>query len=714
MSNAEDVMNMTYLKSLINPEIAIGAPGLNQQTDVAQDITVLGTFTARALPQGALQNGIDATTGLITWNPLRGVGCINRLGMIPSGMTCRTATSLTLPSTYVGALGNGITHITYPRTMWVSYEQEQQPTISPQLATDFTFSKFQKGMLALHSATRSGSTIDLSGQLHAGSWADSRDGWQKATGSVTPTQLAELSVNKKDSCIGVDPIEGVVVVGGSDSATEYSYTNMQEYITHMKGITPNVRPTLGNGSPSGVSYELSLAGEVFGPANKNTKTFNPARFANAAVDAVWVTPWDTVPALDNTTAGVNSTAFEGLRPQAVVGSQWRVYQMPNIGQYSTVSFNCNIQWGIEDASDTIYKSAPGALGDLNNLGGLRLDVCVEDVFAVILNDSLNNNTPYDVVEHRSIAHKYGPFYPRGTSPNTDAVVQGAQTFNHTPVARSDIGQTYIGSLISVHVTGMLDSTQKLILTNLSYLVINPVVNSAVGDGDFGPVRIMMYEKVSDGQQLTVKGRMTYNCVASGSVAPYVKPSAMSLISSEDINWLSVASQLFNGPTQRWRRVYTGSAYSYMVNNYLPGLTLDMLRGPNAAEHVDPVTVQKIEAAGFFDFITKNLANLGRSFVKGAVGTAVNAGLGALPGGGFVAKYAGPAINNAIGSMIGAGEFEQGGVNPQMYGGGMFGQGWNQQGALVPSSGGMYSAGMESAGMYPESSAHFRHKRHRGY
>lgn len=698
------IKDLTFLKSLVSPiDYDSAVPNFDQQTGVRAEVTVLGTFTAKATPAVPpaginANNMIDTTTGLFTWHPQYDVGRVVRWSRFDKGSHWTPNGGGTLN-------GNGINRIDFEQATWLLHSQESQPTVSPNLAKEFTLVRATQGVLSLMSATRSGATVDLAGQLHIGSWADSRDGWQTSEGSVTPTQLAELSVNKKDAAIGIDPDEGVFAVLGSDIASAYTFADRSLY-KNVNGISPNV---LTYPHPT-IPIEVSLDGNLFGVANRNQGVgFVGAGRVGVAMQTVWLSPWDTTVQLD--TASITSPAY-GLN-----GGPYQFNQkLPNIGCFGSVSFAFGIRCEIDPLSDVLYDAA--SVNGATNWGGLHFQLLVDDVYASVVPTSTGG---YHFVDMSAMDYQYGPIYASNVS--AGALGNGAKVFNHTPIARSTTGQFYIGTHVTVQVVGDIQSAKQLVLNSNSFLAIIPTVNIEIGDGSLGPLRLMQYERVSDGQQFTVKGKLFYECITGGNLAPYVRPSAQMASQSESLDWLPITSLLFNGPSRYWKRCYAGDAYRNLVDVYLPRLTIMDFKGPNASEHAagDSRVPAAMEASGFFDSIGKaftNLAERAPSIISGATNVAGHM-LG-LPSGvsSTIGRMAGQGTQGLVNALSSAGEYYSGGTNPQQYQGGLFGARTPlMQLTAGPSARGEYPEARgeypSARGEYPESAGYYSHrKRHR--
>ena len=265
----------------------------------------------------------------------------------------------------------------------------------------------------------------------------------------------------------------------------------------------------------------------------------------------------------------------------------------------------------------------------------------------------------------------------GVFGNTNCFHPAPNHWRHSVLLRAQPGCTYLGTYFTLRVENKI-GVNSVLDHSLIAAAINAEYENFGGEGELGPVRIIRWTDVSVGQVITIKGKMRYGCISSGDLAPYVRSSASADPTVSDVNWLPIASMLFNSDAPDFKRCYGGEEYLHLVDHILPNLTIASLRGDDRIPR--PVTTA-MESAGFFDTIGKGLLGAGMGALQGAIGGITQGPAGMMKG----AMMGG--LGGGISGLTSAGTYPVYPASAGMY---------------QPSSAGMYqpsSAGMYSAGTF---------------
>ena len=636
----ERLINLRFLKSLVAPnDFCSVIPSLDVQTEVQAEVIVLGNITSAApvfqagvAPDdpNAVQFQSGSQTGILTWHVLRGVASIDLSFLVTKGATSNPVntqyTSQGTPYNY---------YLVFTEELFLS--SAYQPKVAPDIATKFSLAKFHNGYINVVSSTRSGGTIDLAGLIHAGSWSDTRDGWQDSVnGAITPTALAQNSVTKKDGIVGEDIANGIFVIGASDVGTEFKPVN-QNYISNPGNVLQVNLPTFekpGNATAVIGAYDSTIL--LPGLTNIDTPG------CGYCVGTTWISPWGVEPyhvsAAGLPYAGVGE--LNGLPPG--VRAPYKPVQIPNTACYTRVAYDIKVL--------AVWTQGQGQLQQ----------VVVLDVI-----DHFGHIQDNYKIQVTTVLTRY-----EGAFSNAAQYTPAPNHYRHSPNLKSQPGCTYLGTYFTLR----MENRQNGPTTAENAMIaaaINAEYENFGGDGELGPVRIIRWTDVSVGQVITIKGKMRYGCISSGDLAPYVRSSATSDPTVSDVNWLPVASMLFNSDAPDFKRCYGGEEYLHLVDNILPNLTIASLRGD---DRIPKQVSSAMESAGFFDTIGKGLLGAGMGALQGAIGGITQGPAGMMKG-----------------AMLGG------------LGGGI--SGLTSAGMYQPASAGMYSAGMyqpASAGMYPGS------------
>lgn len=614
----ERLLSLRFLKSLVAPKNYVSIPPrLDAQADVLTDVTVLGNFTVTATNPVLFQ--VPTNTGIFTWHVLRGSSSIARHAQVPNS---------------IGGGGHLIAGITIQGSLLVidldstfdqliMYDTAGQPTITPRLEDNFTFVRFINGYGLVESSTTSLTSAALSGLLHAGSWSDTRDGWRTSTGPVTATGLAQFSVTKQDGFTSVPAQTGIVGVGGSDLAQKHSLANPSDQAHFLKGAASSL--------PGGTFF---VAGNTAPALTVGIAAGWPGH--TQPITATWLSPW-----------GITC-------PQAGFN-----FDVGSVGVYTQVGYSGMIETHTSQSVDGgLYQQFIGELQ-------------FTDIYAFI-NSSTNLVQTQMFHSHES--------WPMITNIEHTVGYIDQHRFNHSPPAgQARPGLSYIGTLIEFNV-GYTGTSNDVAVPPISVaagtnchvdtFLIVPVAENLYGEGELGPCRLWQYEQLAVDQIVTYRGMMRYGCITGANLAPYVQTSASLDPSMGDIQWLPIASMLFNSTAHWFKRMYDGEEYNELINRILPGLTAHTLRDSDVIPHEIRVA---LEASGIFDTIA-----------QGAVG-ALGGALGGMSGGpeGMLQG----ALTGGLQRLMAPGQF---GVGPE--GAGQFAAGQFGESAMTPShySGAMFA------------------------
>lgn len=661
---SDDRSNLSVLKTMLDPihyPDAIFA-SLDSQSDCRQSIKIEQTITTvapnilNATANNLTVGAIGTIKGAYLWSVLRGAGCLDRIGILPRNHTVWFDGSQQPPN------GSGQIPVTIDSLYFYSkYETpltfniNEQPKIDPDLATDFTFVRAAAGYFSLISNTISTTNVNLGGKILTSSVADIRDVLQdKADGTcLSASKLQTMSITKKDA--RDIPISlGAVCVGGSDVGLQYTFADENLRVDTMSNgilalgnwdLATQNNPSLlvafqlnGNRTEK-MSNWLALMSDNGNPAPSTT----PAGLYWTMSDN-WLSPWgwsfgqfDYYP-LPTNSPGSQTFPFNRSN-----------FDLPTAGPYTRISykFNAAVQYALH--ADSNFANQSTANWDehatfcvkchdfyfaLDSTGTPRIAKTVAVEYAFPAAQSL-----YDVTTGGFMNTVWvNPSDPTKTYGETWANdgMLGKNRFTgcHVPLEKPEPGLWYAGTFMSL---GLRVNGQTVIFTTTnpvdtatmgpptptnitvaggSIFAITPVYDGFANPGECGPFRIMRYQDTSPGQVLDLDGKFFYQCIAGGKLAQFIQPSAMSVRATQaDLDILSIASLLFNGPSSLFLRCYSFADLQW-IHDKLQALHVGSVRGSsNWLDEIPDEAYKAMEAGGFFDTL--------KSFGEGIVNTARN-------------------------------------------------------------------------------------------
>lgn len=521
--------------------------------------------------------------------------------------------------------------LTMADDLWVMSESTSDVQVSPDLSLNFTFCRLFGGYVSVSSATTSTTATTLTGLGHAGAWVDTRDGWQSLTqpqNSVTPTLLATFSVCKKDGITEENLEDGIMAVAGGDIPIHHTVVNpwkTEPFDNAVFSIPNDTHDVLQPSFPSGGGAYTVLVTQ-------------------------WVSPWN-IDRTFTTEPGLSSFFHKLLGAIDVYGY-----------------FDLDIRPYILAHTFTLVPPTPVPMI-------FFLEIEVVDHFGSMSDAGFVGTSP-------SVKYVI-PIQFNGPEPNT-TVNLGAVRHRVHPPRMSYLGTALRYTLINA--SGPLPGT--LVPTDHMQFVFPLTVypQGVYEPGAVGPVRLLQWTDVAEGQNVQVRGLIRYGCVTGGNLAPYVQASTFTDPGVGDISWLPLLQAIYNSDNPEFKRCYTMKEHEVLRNVILPGLTLMSLKD---STRFPPVVKQIAQAAGFFDDLVGGLIQSAKYALPalGAVG-------GTIAGG--------PAVG-MLGGMLGAGAMSEiSGKAAGQYPGqsaGMFGE---QRG----SSAGMYGEQGNASGMYGQSGGFF--------
>lgn len=518
--------------------------------------------------------------------------------------------------------------------LWVVAEPSSDVQVSPDLSLNFTFCRLFGGYISISSATTSTTATTLTGLAHAGAWVDTRDGWQSAAqigNAVTPTLLSTFSVCKKDGITEENLEDGVMAVAGGDIPIHHTVVDTRKEDVHDGGIflVDDQQDMLQPSFPSGGG-------------------------AWAVIASQWVSPWN----IDFT---VTSNPGLSVFPHKSLGA------IDTYGYYEFV-----INPSVADFTFTLVPPTPVPFI-------FFLEIEVDDKYCAV------SDTAY--IDHSTSTKYVIPVQFNG--PSFPLVPVSLGKIYHRALASRAGYYSYLGSVLRytlINASGPLPLTLVPTDHMLFRFRVEVVTQGVFQPGAVGPVRLLQWTDVADGQNIQVRGLMRYGCVTGGNLAPYVQASTFNDPGVGDLSWLPLLQAIYNSDNPEFKRCYTMKEHEVLRNVILPGLTLMSLKD---STRFPPVVKQIAQAAGFFDDLVGGLIQT----AKYAIPTLSAVG-GSIMGG---------PVGGLVGGLIGTGATSQiTGKAAGQYPGqsaGMFGE---QQG----SSAGMYGEQGNASGMYGQSGGFF--------
>lgn len=556
------------IKGSLNPRNNITAPPmLSAMASSSEKIDITGNFMVDDSLLHPMGEKILTSTGFILDFVARSVCSVARYGIV-SARTISAFPSPAIPSiseTTAGCLTDlANVPLIWTRATPLPYFDDgvNQLQWGPDLSQQFSLTRKYSGVLTVTSDTVSIGQTALNGILSGASLADTRDVAQSdglANVTFDPATIVQCSVNAKDGIRDIPVGDGITSILGPDINVGYSQPSMVNVVRAPKGGVVRLK----------CNY-----------TDRGTVTV-PAEVARMTLYVGWVSPWGVEPQWDAATMADfwrdDGTGRLGPTVNRLVDK----LVIPAINIYGTVRYRVEIE------NYALRQSPPP--GGERVVGGPTLHVTATDFFACALPDGrIKYNT-------RSCTKtQYIPAY------NTTV------TFINRPSLAFDMDQSewgsdditkygmYIGTFFRVHIVfDYISAGTTIVPLKISDMYITALPTSLYQEGELGPVRVLRWDGLTNGQVVTVSGRRNVQCVAQGSIAPFVQDAAMFSDTGSNLNVYPLLYEMYNGPTM-FRRVWNHQDYLSMLE------LLNNLTSPEEMAMQHAKLVSTAQAAGVFD------------------------------------------------------------------------------------------------------------------
>lgn len=693
---------------------------------------------------------VGTDTGVVTWHVLRGANCVQRWGIAKANSCTENywdSYSLSLMNTFSASAadtstGDRLVTFQFGQDTLVSWAASEQPQASLELENNFAYVRINSGFLSMESTTTPVNTNILNGSWDCASIDDTRAIWQTSKGTLSRAQLSDTSVTKKDSATGIRSDVGVIAVVGSDLSMQYITPNPDRLTYSSHGVVGPSAESINFYADSSSNIATEYGQGQFNQATAISAWYPTNPFpANLITSQIWGSPQDVK------MTNYVSNCF-GVPPHTIPSSA-----MPNIACYT------GLVWTYTCFVAAMWTNVEGGVTHLppkSNGYGVQAKAVLQ------VHDIYNTLNSDGVVVWKSVNHQYPVTYHNsqgqnaGTVPTTGAyqvpIYDTPTVITHVPVALQNQGQTYMGTyaklILIVDGTTTINTVyppptpnpdnfpgysmatfQGNTLTISSYLIAVPRETGTDRQGEVGPARVIKWQDMAPGQQLTLNGVQRFACVAKSDISPYIISSGILDPTCADIAMIPIAAMLFNSSSTLFKRVY--DLYEYRgYRDYAIGLRLTDVKTMSPSM-MPTYVVEAIEAAGFFDRIGKSLYNFGKKAYDTVLPVATEIGNRALHMGkqaaGMLAREGVSQLSKtllnqipemgemaAMGAMVGAnGEYPPtySRLNSTQY---------SQSAVPMPRNPYYGSSFVPQAGAqfpnennYPIAGGHYR-KRHRGY
>jgi len=548
--------SLGFLVTTVDPSVSVMPPVVNPRTTFPKKFTVNGTFHVNDAALDPTGDKITTQKGIIAWFPGRGIDhSMTRLGVVPSGHDVKSKISSNGWSGFVGNFGEDAT-LRCNEELPLPYETSENIRVNPDPAADFSQVRLISGALRIESTTRPIGSVALNGWLSAGVSYDDRDISRKNGIAYPVSALMQQSLLDKDARQEVSVNDGIVLTVGPDIPLGFKAPNADLSILRNGGYQ-----TL---SPSG-TYDLAMPSWAIGdtyahsshwisPYNTTMVTsFSPAYQYN--FDAVNMHVHPAIEfrmgcrQLQTATAGVTATF---------------VFTARFIHVYGYIDHLGSVQW-IQVGTDYEKTLATANSG----LGSTQGDL--------IISDEAGSALPYTFGDLITDAQKR-------------AIYVGTRVEIKVQLAACTIAGT----------PGALPADAHMVF---NAPIISFIAYNIYNEGELGPVRIVRWDEVGDGQTMNIKGVLLAQCVPEGKIAPYVSVDALLSNTANQVNVMGLVQALYNSPWKAFRRIYTGIEYDTAVQELRNLRVADFmarLRGDAA------VVRTSAEASGLFGEILYNV------------------------------------------------------------------------------------------------------------
>lgn len=636
-------------------------PSMNTFTTTSvQQVQVYGQWLIGADTPG---QPILQSNGAIVWQPNRAYDAVTRCGLWPP--------NISIPHTAGRVYTSGANTLLVP---YLNQSGNDVLSINPRLEQQFTYGRMLFGMMLLKSDTTATTATTFSGNFGTAVIPDSRDLLTPGVtgqGALSATALSSQSFPKKDGLMGIRAEQGIVACFGSEILA-----NMQPLVTSGQ-ISAQVRagPDSIARLKAGKSDRIPVARLGQQPCLSNQSTA-PETSLNPYMDFPicdhWWSAWNTstnyAPYNTYSQAQNNSFKLPDTDLFGVTDYELELYLDNNVWQgwdswFHTTSENTLTGLFLDPPVESVHlriefidiwcQMAPSggtAVFKSTNNGMYFIELgrssrgYVGDNYATIVG-------AFPTTVKRTLLHMQPEFQVNALNPN--ASVSTRLNVKHSPVQPDDDSvYVHLGTHIRFSlaltkeppaypvavpaVVGYPLSSTYTVNLPASFMTysLNAKARDLYQDGRL-PLRIIRYDSMGAGQNLTLDGTFVVEVVTGTSLAPYIQNSVQqNSASAAGLDVLYLANLLYNSDSQLFKRFYPGDQYRRIKLDILPGLTFENLRQqPGISENA----LRVAESAGIFgdigDFVSSyipsgSVGNVVQGIVRG-VGNAGDFALSAF-------------------------------------------------------------------------------------
>ena len=477
---------------------------------------------------------------------------------------------------------------------------------APDIGEEFSLSRSYGGLLEMWSSTITSGATALNGVVSCCVISDTTDIAQNENGTdcFAVVDMAESARTKQEIIKENSIADGVISVQGSDISTVYRPPDSYDVDTVYGGwedLSANIPSLI-------VREAVDAAGVVF---------YNLISF--------WCSPWN-VACYENDGGGTTAPL-----PSVTVG----------IGAGGPVPVSKLPEMGFLDfrVKGSLYISNPS----VEPVEGSR----VINVMAVSFFASIDDTTKGSVVIKQVVSRRTFTVSNAGALVSAAIDAHGLQevgggnySFDYELSIASEVktagGMAALGKYIGTRVTvsdGLGTAFGSDIQLNLTQLKIYARSREQYSEGKLGPVHIIRYDQVGEGQNIRFTGVINTESVAKANIAPYVRDAIMNSRISGDVNMYPLVYHLYNGYSP-FKCSWDRADWKNFVDTFIVDLDPDKLK--MLADKDDRIKAAA-EAGGIFGDIGKALGAVGGALIG-------DPELGSALGG-----MAGHAVDSAVGA-----------------------------------------------------------------
>jgi hypothetical protein len=219
----------------------------------------------------------------------------------------------------------------------------------------------------------------------------------------------------------------------------------------------------------------------------------------------------------------------------------------------------------------------------------------------------------------------------------------ASNFGGLGTAQQGVVQgMYLGTAITVYQTNSGGTTSTAgSMVQIGVVNIQARSRTLYNDGELGPLRVIRWDSLGNGQQIKVDGVLKVQCIPEGTLAPFVQNASMYSDTAHNLNAITFLAELYNGESPI-RRNWTGKAYDEFMRTVFPTLSEDLVVQWNS-----PKLEGIAKANGWFGDALGVLKNGLKALSP--VLPAIGAGLGARAGNPELGRMIGTGLASVAGS-----------------------------------------------------------------